>query len=534
LAAIKNSSNAKKTKHLKFQKYNHMNYNIKSCILSILLTLAGLTLCFELLSQAQPNYLTAKLLKADNSQDTNLLKSIFAENIIILYPDAPPFYGKEVAVELHEFIWNSNVETSIDYLVDNAERSDTGGIETGRYIFIKKDGTWDTITFKADLVKENGSYFIERLSYGNTRLEDKVIRLPLTTGKYQVGRFTFLNNKDKRPMAFQIWYPASYVSGKPLEHQSMEVTKASSEFLGLPMLWMSYFSLIETNSFLNAEVVSGSEFPVLLYNHGYGGFTSVYQTVFEELASHGYIVVSIGHKDESALLISEDGNVIPNNSDNPFYTKRQSELNGAEINQLQSVILNSDDIEENKQAYEKLIELSPLHKESVELWAMDTKAVVEQLKYLNSTHDKLKGTFDFDNIGVFGHSVGGATAGQLAYNYDEIKAAINLDGFQFGDLINNKLNAPTMFIAGNHTGTTYLRSLVFMENTNEECYQVSISGFSHDNFTDLKYILEGDSNMIILQRDLIRLFFDKYLKNSDVDIKDIEQKYPVIKVRANY
>ena len=77
---------------------------------------------------------------------------------------------------------------------------------------------------------------------------------------------------------------------------------------------------------------------------GYAGFTSVYQTVFEDLASNGYIVVSIAHENESALFITEKGNVIPNNPENTFYKSRSPELNGTKINEYQSVILNSDNL----------------------------------------------------------------------------------------------------------------------------------------------------------------------------------------------
>ena len=55
--------------------------------------------------------------------------------------------------------------------------------------------------------------------------------------------------------------------------------------------------------------------------------------------------------------------------------------------------------------------------------------------------------------------------------------------------------------------------------------QVAIKGFTHSSFTDLEYFLQGNSKMIELQRELIRKFFDKYLKNININLKDIESKY---------
>ena len=281
--------------------------------------------------------------------------------------------------------------------------------------------------------------------------------------------------------------------------------------MGFPTFVTSYFSEIESNTIPNAPTIPNTSFPILIYNHGYGGFTQVYQTVFEELVSHGYIVVSIGHENESALLIKENGDVISNSPDNEFYSQRAPELDGAEIGRWQSVILNSDDIDENNEAYSKMLQLTPLHNESTNLWESDTKAAL-------------------DKIGIFGHSLGGATAGQMCFGNTVIKAGINLDGFQFGDLYNNELEVPFLFVSSNQEGNRYLRALTFIENSKKDCYQVAIKGFSHDNFTDLKYIIEGDKRAMELQRALVKSFFDKYLKGLSIDLKELENEFKRITI----
>ena len=119
---------------------------------------------------------------------------------------------------------------------------------------------------------------------------------------------------------------------------------------------------MKSNSYRNAKIYSVEKFPVVIYNHGYSGFTSVYQKIFEELASHGYIVVSIAHENESAILIRDDLTVIRTDRENRFYKSHSAELNGREINSLQDVILNSDDPEKNTKAYRNLLKLSILSK----------------------------------------------------------------------------------------------------------------------------------------------------------------------------
>lgn len=509
---------------------------------TILLSLSiGVMLNVSCLNQKAENlkqYHIGKLEKAENSKDINLIESIFAENVILYTPDLVPINGKEGVISIFSYVFsNSNVEF-VKYITDSTYEEQNKYIELGINITKKAGQPADSTKFKAAFIQQGSEYKISELSFGDKEnIKREIPKLLMPTGKYQVGQTTHYFDKTKsennRIIAFQIWYPTQTKTRKKVVYQSKEVVKASADFLGFPAFMVSYFSLIESNSFQNTPAFPNTKFPVLLYNHGYGGFTSVYQTVFKDLASRGYIVVSIAHENESALFITDEGKVITNSPENEFYTSRSAELSGTKINEYQSIILNSDDIKENREAYQKLIELSPLHNESTRLWQSDTKAVYKKLEELNKSDVNLKGSFDFESIGIFGHSVGGATAGQFGFNANLIKAGINLDGFQFGDLINNKLKVPFMFVSSNQAGNRYLRASTFMDKSEVDCFQVAIKGFSHDNFTDLKYILEGNSEMIELQRELIRTFFDKYLKSINVELNDLEKEFPEIILSTN-
>jgi len=391
------------------------------------------------------------------------------------------------------------------------------------------------LPFKAVFIMEENIYKLQLLTLGEgVTLENKTPNLVKPTGKYKVGQSTHYYPKNEsvnnRTIAFQIWYPANPIGNETAVYHSKATAEASAKFLRLPIFFSSYAPLVETNSYKNAPPISNRKCPILLYNHGYSGFTSVYQSVFEELASHGYIVVSIAHENESSLFITETGDVIANNPENEFYTNRASELNGDRINNLQDIILNSDDIDENQEAYFELVKLSPLHNESTRLWAIDTKSVLEKLKKLPFEKPIFKGIFDFEKIGIFGHSVGGATAGQMAFDSEEIKAGINLDGFQFGDLVHHKLKIPFMFVSSNQRGNSYLRASSFIKKSNTDCYQVFIKGFSHSSFTDLIMSEPNGEEAITLQRELILSFFDRYLRNNNIDFDVIETKYPVLEI----
>ena len=484
-------------------------------------------------------YFMKNLEKAENHKDIKQIEFIYDDNAVLYTEELAPIKGKASIASVYNFMFTKQNTEYVKYEIDSTYDVQNKHIELGINITKKSGQPSISNEFKAVFEQKEGTYKITEIFFGKKeKIKLETPKLPIPTGNYQIGQTTYYydknESKNNRTIAFQIWYPTQTTSNTKMVYQSKEVVKASADFLGFPLFMISYFSLIESNSFPNTPVYPNQKFPVLLYSHGYGGFTSVYQTIFEDLASHGYIVVSIAHENESALFITKNGKVISNSPDNNFYKSRAAELNGSEIGELQSIILSSNDIIENREAYKKLIKRSPLHNKSTQLWAKDTKMVVKKLKELDITDEHLKGAFDFKNLGVFGHSVGGATAGQLAFENNQIKAGINLDGFQFGDLIQNKLKVPFMFVSSNHEGNRHLRALTFMDKSETDCYQVTIKDFSHSSFTDLEFFLHGNTRMISLQRELIREFFDKFLKNTITDLRSLEKVYPELTITTSY
>ncbi len=481
------------------------------------------------------NYRIKHLEKAENTKSIQGIEDVFDINAIMYTTELMPIKGKTGIVSIYKFVFSRNDIDNISYEVDSTNGTETLYYEYGTLTTKRSSQNSISQPFKAAFKKQNNEYKILEISFGHEEMLKKDLPKMLTpSGKFQIGQRTFFYDKKQsgngRFLSFQIWYPTNSKSKEKLPFRTQDVISSVSNFLGFPGFSISYFSEIESHSILNAPAIPNKTFPVLIYNHGYGGYSQVYQTVFEDLVSHGYIVVSIGHENESALLIKESGAVVPNSPDNEFYLKRAPELIGAEIGRWQSAILSSNNIEDNTEAYQKMLELTPLHNESTNLWESDTRAAIDKLAEINHRGKKLSGVFDLNRIGIFGHSLGGATAGQMCFGNTPIKAGINLDGFQFGNLFGNKLETPFMFVSSNQEGDRYLRASTFIQNSKQDCYQISIKGFSHDNFTDLKFITEGDVEAMELQRTLVRSFFDKYLKNNPISLKALERKYEKISI----
>lgn len=471
----------------------------------------------------------SRLFNADKQKNIAQLRKLFTQKAIIVLPDSPPVVGIEAISGLYKFIWNKNRQEQQSYIIDSVQQSRLGYFEYGKTITCRNNQHLDTTSFRASFVNLHGKYLISELNFGNTNLQDKIPRLPKPSGEFNVGRATFFYDKKEtsinRLISFQLWYPTLQETGEKYDYRTPQEAESAAHFHNWPLFANSFTTLIRSHSLKNPPVIKNQQYPVLIYNHGYGGFTGVYQSVCEDLASHGYIVVSLGHQDESALLMLDDRSVLSNSSDNDFYVKRNHELNGAEINQLQSIILNSNNKAKVKNAYTNLLIKSPLHNQSVELWTNDVKETILKLELINLKNSTLKGSLNLENIGVFGHSVGGATAGELSSGTNQIKAGINLDGFQFGNLINNRLQIPFLFVSSNSVGDTYLRITPFRSTATKKCHHIVLKDFTHDMFSDLAIIMNNDSHTIKVQRSLILNFFDKYLKHKEIDLTRLEEEF---------
>lgn len=480
-------------------------------------------------------FLISELEKAENLKSIDDIKVIFDDNARLYTTELMPINNKTGIVSIYDYIFSKNEYKEVKYEVESKFVKGEIYHEHGVLKTYRKGQVEIIQNFKVQFTKQASGYKIIEISFGEEeKLKKTLPTLLKPTGKYKIGKTTFFFDRDSsgnnRLLSFQVWYPTNSKSKQKESFRSIEILKSASKFLGFPFFAISYFSEIESYSIPNALPISGKKFPILIYNHGYGGYSQVYQTVFEDLASNGYIVVSVGHENESALLVKENGEIISSKPTNDFYRKRAPELTESEIGMWQSIILNSNNSSENHNAYKEMLKLTPLHNESTRLWQSDINATINKLKYINNSDIKIKGYFDFEKMGIFGHSLGGATAGQMCFGDTPFKAGINLDGFQFGDLFHNNLATPFMFVSSNREGNRFLRAHTFIENSKQDCYQIAIKGFTHDSFTDLKNVIEGDERAIELQRNLIKSFFDKFLKNSEIDLRLLEDTYEQFRI----
>ena len=205
--------------------------------------------------------------------------------------------------------------------------------------------------------------------------------------------------------------------------------------------------------------------------------------------------------------------------------------------------------------------------QNVEVWRQDAVFVVDELERLNdrTSNHLLAGQLDLSKLGIFGHSFGGATAGEAIYSDERFDAGVNMDGTPFGKALGNPLGKPFMFVRAAREPVNKLlltttkmtveeyeatmdkheASGIEMVQNGNPGYLVTFEQMRHFNFTDLPYIKKlipmnelvvGDFDSIEggeLINGVVRAFFDKHLLGKDVEVPtQAILDHPLVEVRS--
>ena len=160
----------------------------------------------------------------------------------------------------------------------------------------------------------------------------------------------------------------------------------------------------------------------------------------------------------------------------------------------------------------------------------DMQHTVDEFTKMNSgeRESPFRGRLDLSRLGVFGHSGGGAVAGQCCVSDPRFKVGVNMDGFQFGDVIDNEVQQAFMFMYSEQFADS---NSVMMNSFKNEVYALTVKGSTHMDFSDNPVVLPitkrmGMSGKIKSKRmthilnSYLLSFFDKHLKGKDAQLLD--------------
>jgi hypothetical protein len=355
---------------------------------------------------------------------------------------------------------------------------------------------------------------------------------PKLTGPYAVGRtmFHWVDERHpdefapspgtKRELVVWVWYPAAG-AGPHAEYlpERWRVALARSAGALMTNILTRDLARVQISSTQDAPLpAERRRYPVLVLRAGSSAPVTSYTALAEDLASHGYVVVGPDAAYRTTVVVLPDGRTVsrPPQYDLELLPESQRELFATRL---------------------------------AGMWSTDIGFVIDELTKLNAA-GRFTGRLELQQVGIFGHSLGGATAAHFCHVDARCKAGVDLDGRLFGPVIEDGLKQPFMFVLEEQRPASGEASKIFAQINSmysrlpaNSRLRVSIVGSNHFSFSDQILLksqvllglmrgvhvlggLDGRRGLAITV-DYLCTFFDVYLKGSPRAALDALQiKYP--------
>lgn len=339
-------------------------------------------------------------------------------------------------------------------------------------------------------------------------------QLPNITGPFPVGTISLelvdssRNDPlapDTRPRALMvsIFYPTSEDSLRSGNYSLAPYLppQTAAAFDSLYSLPAETGASVVTQSYQGAPIAS-TDFPVLIFSHGFTGSRLLYTAQIEDLVGQGWIVAAVDHTYDAIVVEFPDGTLVPEYSNDsttfPGGTDGLLEVRVADVAFVTS--------------------------------ALADETTLAQIPGLRPSSSYGTGRLQTDKVGVLGHSLGGATAAQAMYNYSTFACGANFDGDMHGPVAQAGLDRPFLQVASQEpyrsNDTTWGP---FWDHLSGFRREYTVNGTLHSSYTDLTILRDilGDlipaaardqsgtiagARLLDIETDLIDAFFGFCLK----------------------
>jgi len=353
--------------------------------------------------------------------------------------------------------------------------------------------------------------------------DHREVVLPRPTGPYAVGRTLFdwtdLKRDDPyssaigehRELMVWLWYPAA-VSPQAKPAGYIPAAWASQ----LPWRPVTLPGKVRIHAVADAPLAASQQpYPVLVFSTGLGNLPSDYTTLIEDIVSHGYVVLGITNTYSAPVVRFPDGRV---------------------ANSLPEASFPRGSREAMQSAGDRM----------VKVWSADIRFAIDSLAGMNSNpKSRFSGHLDLARVGLFGQSFGGAAAAEACSSDPRCKAAVDIDGNLFGDVLKKGIQQPLLFVLSDWTlrapwlertlanvsvrrfheqQTLLTQQMQDVCKDSSHCWQTHILGTHPFNFTDLAVLYSPGMRMmgylgpvdgakgLAATSSCVRGFFDKTLK----------------------
>ncbi len=352
----------------------------------------------------------------------------------------------------------------------------------------------------------------------------KSVRFPKPTGEYAVGTFVYTvwNDREEvmhqggmRSVSARVYYPVlkeSVAGLKKMTALSENMLKGLKAAFGAAPDFKKNPEANVSECYENAERIPGKKFPLIMFNHGLNSYREGNSFLCIDLASHGYVVISVGHSYEAVCSEFEDGTVLF--FDKNIAKKMYEPMLGGVIAMLKLMKARGSNEELSRRFDEVQRKYCRLLMSRLPEWVMDNEAALHYAK------QNLTDLIDFEKgVGASGHSMGGDVAYALCAGNPDFTCGINLDGALFGDYTDAVQTKPFMQISC--ADNEYMVTRVYTRHI-EKVYKVLFKEMHHAGFSDIKHLIPmkmmvGKLEPDVMHENVCRChleFFDAYLKKT--------------------
>ena len=331
------------------------------------------------------------------------------------------------------------------------------------------------------------------------------IELPPPEGPHAVGYWAqplkTSRNDDlaaerdaKRKLLLELFYPARATSREVKPYATPFIAAALEAGFPLPK---GFAAEVLTHAVPGAPADDGT-FPVLVFSHGLSWPPTLYQSLTEELASRGYVVVAVSHP------------------------------HGAPIDYGAGKSLGTDAW---PQIEDEAARDAMLARRAGD-WTADLRdalTAIETWKGESPEGNPVSGHLDLHRIAAAGHSLGGTAVGRLTAD-PRLKAVTLMEGLvRNDDQSPVTVRVPLLHLVGGYNRMEF-EGGSYLPSHDAPVYQVVIEGTGHAYFSDLIYLYrhhadadwkqrhryETDPGRVLqITRDYLVAFFGRYLQGTD-------------------
>ncbi|XP_067429165.1 platelet-activating factor acetylhydrolase isoform X2 [Thunnus thynnus] len=323
--------------------------------------------------------------------------------------------------------------------------------------------------------------------------------IPPAKGPNTVGCTDFMMDHSAQGTFFRLYYPCQEIekAEKPDWVPCREYFNGLADFMKInrtlsEKIFNYLFGSFKIPACLDAPFKSNGKCPVVIFSHGLGAFRTLYSAICSELASQGFIVASVEHRDLSASAT--------------YFFREKTESEKADKNSPKPSASDTDGMVKEWMYYRPLQHGEnefALRNKQVKQRADECIMALDKLTEINSGTPvqnvlqkqfdwmTLKNSMDLSRVAAIGHSFGGATVIEALSKDVKFKCGVALDAWMFPleDETFPRVKQPILFInsekfqwAGNITRMKKLDSDVIQRK------MITIRGTVHQSFPDFTFL----------------------------------------------